>query len=456
MNRRKIITLYLSAAIIVVIGICAIKYTSSAKPGENIKLMGYTSPTVTGDDGYQIEMYEKVEANEWINENEVLTLTKKDNFRNPDSITSVRYCSIYNLNTKESKDFPDVNIDETLGVSPDKKYFLYAEPRVIPEFFYEGNIQTEESKKAYESGNLYHKKVKLLNFFTGEITDVSTEKVNSFAEFKWVGNNKILQSYCSGKWKITDISGKACVEGSYNCRENELVRIAGTDDIKDLGDSAEGKFYYTQDVDGKNGGRISTKLCTIDIKTKEVKTIYTSKNSLRGSKKGKTIAMDNYTDSGAVVNGVVNGVVENGTFGEVLMDESGKLIRSIDCSKGINHTAYILSPDGRKATYLEYDNQIGFDNKQTTLKVIDIKTGNVYEIVKVLNLKDENEEAEYKHITVEDNDGRKKEGKMKSENFIGNICWSDDGGYLSFTNGDSKFSNKIINTYIVSFDKYKY
>ncbi|MDS0527789.1 hypothetical protein NNC19_19030 [Clostridium sp. SHJSY1] len=458
MNRKKIAALILSFAFVVLIGAYLINYTA-AKADEKIMVMEYTPPIITGENGYQIDKYENIENNQWIDENNVLSLTKKGDFKNPDSTTSVRYCSVYNLNTNDSKDFKNVDIDEFLGVSPDNKYVLYSEPRAIPKLINENGTQTEEAKKAYESGDLYHKAIKVLNLSTGEITDIKTEKVNSFAEFKWVGNNKILENYCSGKWRIADISGKVYIEGNYNSDYSELVRIAGVDDIKDLGDNVEGRFYYTQDVNGTNGGRAETKICSIDIKTKVVKAIYTNKNSLGGSKKGKTIVIDNFNDNGKAV----DGVFLNRTFGEIIMDESGKIIRNIDLPKGIQNSEFILSPDGTKAAYLEYPNEIKpigdsskSDNNGNTdicLKVIDIKTGDIKEIVKSSSLKDENDEVEYRNIKRPSLDESEKDGKIQVKKGIENICWSSKGKELSFTYGNSSKNNTKINSFIVSFDK---
>jgi len=233
---KKVLYLILTVGVVGGISIYAINYRTSSM--QNIKLLVYKSPAETIVKGYQIDKYKNIESTTWINDNEVLTLTKKGEFKNPDSTIPIRYCSIYNLNTKASKDFKDVNIDELIGVSPDKKYVLYAEARTIPKV---GSFQWQ---KALNLGDSLHKNVKLLNLSTGEIISVNTEKLNSDAQFIWLDNNKILANYFD-KWAIIDIAGKVYADGNYNSDKFDSAWISGVDDIKDLGTSVEGKFYHT-------------------------------------------------------------------------------------------------------------------------------------------------------------------------------------------------------------------
>ncbi|MDS0527788.1 hypothetical protein NNC19_19025 [Clostridium sp. SHJSY1] len=435
MSRKRIITLVLSFFVVVVICTYLIKDGISVTTGRNIKVMEYTPPTITAENSYQIDKYENIENIEWINENEVLTLTKKEGVQNSNSTKIVRYCSIYNLNTKKSRDFREANVDEFLGVSSDKKYFLYSEPKIVPE------VGSDKWKKADESGDLLHKNLKLLNLFTGEITDLNTEKINCSAEFRWIGNNKILVNYYT-HWSIIGINGRVYVDGNYSRKEHENPNIAGTDDIKDLGDSVEGKFYYTQDIMEKNFKYISTKLCYIDVKTKEMRTLCLNENFHQvASKKNNTIVIGKSNLNGELVNS------------EVIMDKAGSVVRNIDIPKGRVQSDYILSPDGSKAAYTEGNDVIkskNYDENESILKVINLKTGNVKEIVKSSTLKDENEEVEYKTIMSKSGETERKVPIAKD---INNICWSATGKDLSFTYGSSKFSEDKVNTYIISFDK---
>ncbi|APM37928.1 hypothetical protein [Clostridium kluyveri] len=451
MVSKKILFLVLVVGIAGGISTFELTQHTLAKSTRDIKVMEYKPSAKVNENGYQIDKYQNIESVAWINENEVLTLTRKSEFKNADSIRTIRYCSIYNLNTKSSKDFKNVDIDEFLGVSPDKKYVLYAEARNIPK------IESQEWKDALASGDLLHKNVKLLNLSTGEITDINTEKLNSDAQFIWVSNNKILGNYFT-HWTVMDTTGRVYVDGSYNAEKYDNAWISGVDDIKDLGSSVEGKFYYTQNKNGEEG----VKVCSMDVKTKEIKDIYANKYSLHADKKGKTIIMDNYNNNGDAV----DGVYVNRTFGALVMNESGKVLQDIELPKGRITSGsltsdYVLSPDGSKAVYVERNmdknNQTSLNNNNldVDIKVIDTKTGDTKEIVKASNLKDKNEENNYITIKIKDKDGNIKEKKVTREPCISNISWDSTSTSISFTYGSSidSFNKNNINTYIVTFDR---
>jgi hypothetical protein len=427
MVRKKILSLILTVAVVGGIITYAINYNTSAI--QKVKVMAYKPSAQINEKGYQIDKYQKIESAAWINDNEVLTLTKKGELKNPDSTIPIRYCSIYNLNTKSSKDFKDVNIDELMGVSPDKKYVLYAEARIIPKG------ESPEWQKALDSGELLHKNVKLLNLSTGEITSVNTEKLNSDAQFIWVSNNKILANYFH-KWEIIDTTGKVYAESSYNADKYDTAWISGVDDIKDLGASVEGKFYYTQEKNGKEG----VKLCTADVKTKEIKAIFSNKYSRSADKKGKTIIIDNFNNNG-----------EKSSYGALIMDESGKQLQDIKLPKSIFVPTYVLSPDGSKVAYVEYVDPINPD-AEAYIKVTDTKTGAIKEIVKASSLKDKDAKTEYRIFKYMDRNGKCVQKKLPAKRPISNICWDSTSDSLSFTYGDSREGNSQINTYIVSFD----
>lgn len=418
---------------------------------QNIKFMEYKASTIENENGFQIDKYENIKSVAWINENEVLTLTHKEEFKNqkPNTTVSneVSYCSVYNLNTKESKEFKDVDIAKFMGVSPDKKYVLYAEPMFIPE--------GKEWQNALDSGELLHQNVKLLNLSTGKITDLATEKINSDAQFIWVGNNKILVNYFN-KWTIIDITGKVIEEASFNTNSATDSRISGVDDIKDLGTGLEGKIYYTQDEEGIEG----CKLLSMDIKTKEIKNIFSNKQSLQADKKGSKIIMDNYDNNGDKNS---EGKYVNRSFGAFILDESGKLLHNIKLPTGrvsANTTLtsitlgeqYILSPDGSKAVYVEnLQNEENKSKPNDSIKVIDTKTGDIKEIIKASALEDKNAENDYEISQVKDENGNVKETKHYNKHYISNICWDSTGKSLSFTYNHSVKDDKI-DTYVISFD----
>jgi hypothetical protein len=426
MVREKIFPLILTVGVVgcmIIYGINS--YKSSI---QNIQVMAYKPSAKTNEKGFQIDKYKGIETTAWISDNEVLTLTKKGDFKNPDSTVPIRYCSIYNLNTKIYKDFKDVNIDELMGVSPDKKYVIYAEARIIPK------MESSQFQEAAYSGDLFHKNVKLLNLSTGEITKIDTEKLNCNAEFIWVSNTKILVNYLH-HWKVIDTTTKLYAKGSYNAGKYDGAWISGVDDIKDLGTSVEGKFYYTQDKNGKEG----VKLCTLDIVTKEIKTIFSNQFSRTADKKGKTIIIDNINNNGEKSS---EGLFVNRTFGAIIMDEWGTQLQDIKLPKGRYSNTYVLSPDGSKTAYVDFDNPMGSEpgpDPDTYIKIIDTKTGAIKEIVKASSLKDEN--------------GKIVENKIPIKLSISNICWDSTSSAFSFTYGNSRSGNSQINTYIVSLDK---
>ena len=440
MVRKKILYLILTVGVVGGMSTYAINYNTSST--QNIKVMAYKPSAQTNEKGYQIDKYQKIESAAWINDNNVLTLTKKGEFKNSDSTVPIRYCSIYNLNTKSSKDFKDVNIDEFMGVSPDKKYVLYAEARIIPK------VKSKQWQKAADSGELFHKNIKLLNLSTGEITKVGTKISNCNAQFIWISKNKILVNYLQ-EWKIIDTTGKVYAKGSYNADKVDGAWISGVDDIKDLGTSVEGKFYYTQDKNGKEG----VKICTVDVKTKEIKAIFSNKYAGMADKKGKTIIIDNINNNGEISS---DGVFLNRTFGALIMDESGKKLQDIKLPKGRCNNPYVLSPDGSKVAYVEFANDIDTDHDpdpDPSIKIIDAKTGAIKEIVKSSSLKDKDAKIDYSIFESKDKDGKGVQKKRPLSRAISNICWDSTSTALSFTYGNSSAGNSQINTYIVSLDK---
>ncbi len=434
MVKKKIIALILMVGVISSSSMIINKVQASNKTNNGITVMPYKASSQVNTSGYQIDKFDKVENVSWLSNNEVLTLTKKAEVEKTGYYTSfnTRYCSIYNLNTKNSKDFKDVNISVFIGVSPDKKYVLYEEPKYIAS-------SQEDWQKSFDSGELLHSDIKILNLSTGEVTKLNTEYKNHDVECKWISTNKVLANY-NNKWSIIGIDGKVYAQGDYKKGESFGSRLSGTE-IKDSGDSVEGKIYYNQ----VEYGKVGTALLSIDVKTKEIKSIFSNKNSIHAEKQGKTIIMDNYTDNGEISPGVYNR-----TFGAYILDESGKILKDIKLPAYSND--FILSPDGSKAAYVEIN--LPRDGKAaridgntpkdaSSLKIINTKTGEVKEVMKCST--------------------------------ISNICWDKSGTSLSFTSGNSSYrpisvnlnakdgakvmvnptnsnKNKDIDTYIVNFD----
>lgn len=437
MVRKKVLYLILTVGVIGGMSTYAINYHNSSM--QNIKVMEYKPSAQTNEKGYQIDKYQNIESAAWISDNEVLTLTKKGEIKNQGFTETIRYCSIFNLNTKSSKDFKDANIGKFMGVSPEKKYVLYSEAKIFPK---NGSSQWQ---KASDSGDLFHENVKILNLSTGEITNLNTERDNYIAEFIWVSKNKILVNYFSN-WSIIDTTGKIYAKGYYNAGP----RISGVEDIKDLGTSVEGKFYYTKGEIGKEG----VKLYTVDVKTKERKTIFPNQYFRSVDKRGKIIISDNVYNNGEESS---DGVVVDRTFGALIMDQSGKKLQAVKLPKGRCNDDYVLSPDGSKVAYVEF-NDVQMKNVRETdldesIKIIDVKTGAIKEIVKASNLKDKDAKIDYSIFESKDKDGKVIQKKRPLVQSISNICWDNTSAALAFSYGNSSAGNSQINTYIVSLDK---
>lgn len=438
MSKKKIILFIVLAGIIITSGTIVLKNTDvlqhikSAKVENSIKLMNYKPAKNVNTSGYQVDKYDKTNIAGLINDNEVLTLTTKDVPKETVIPTNESYyCSIYNLNTKSKKDFKDVNISNFYGLSPDKKYALYMGP------VYVSKETPEETKKAQQRGSLYHG-LKVLNLFTGQVTTLIPDHSNG--EFKWISNDKVWASFFTG-WQIIGIDGKVYASGDYDVAGNVGAWTVGYD-INDLGNTVEGKIYYTKEEDKPT----NITLESMDIKTKEIKKLFSNKNSLHASKQGNTIAMDTFTDHGEISPGIYNR-----TFGAIILNSNGQVLRNIDLPD-YNLNNFVLSPDGSKAAYIEYDNAknnttntdtngkkaaIDINNVLSTLKIIDIKTGATKEIIKCP--------------------------------YISNIIWNNTGHSLSFTSGRPyitkkstddkgriKFSatrNENTSSYVITFDK---
>lgn len=406
MSKRKIISL------IVVLGVAscgtlfAFNRIVSAEGHKSMIIMNYKPSAEVNQNGYQIDKLENTEVAAWINGNEVVTLTKKDELKNPGSTIYIQYCSILNLNTKTVRDFKNVNIDYFIGVSPDGKYGLYQEPKHIPK------MGSEEYNKAVQSGEILHDEIKVIDFTNGDTFPLKTEYKNKDCEYAWVSKDKIWANYFD-HWAIINLSGKVIESGNYD--KDLYDAWIGGFDVKDNGDTVEGKIYYRQDKVGENLRRAGMAFSSTDLKTKETKQIFFNKNSLEGFKKGKSILIDRYVDKGEKSPGVYNR-----TFGAYIVNENGKVLKEFDFEKYAGLMS--LSPDGSKLAYVE---GVYPEDNPTKLKIRDIRTGEVKEIM----------------VTK----------------LIKHVEWDKTGKSLSFTTGDSSWASpyndiKNIDTYIVNFD----
>lgn len=412
MNRIKFLNLSLMVAVVVVTSVVTISCSKSIGSGE----IANVETTIAEDNktNEEITKYENVEFVQYLNENEVLTLTEKDKPKNGEANEQKLYCSIYNLKTKSLKDYKDINMHTYQGVSPNKNYVLYSEKIV--------NVNGE--KVGFEQEDSYSMKAKLLDLSTGEITDVLTEKENTAGQFKWISNNKILEYNCL-RWQIVDLEGK--IYASANCSDENIYDswvIIGSDDIIDSGDSVEGKLYYTQNNTENN----KIKVGTIDVKTGERKIVNSIEQGIKAYKKGKTIMVEKCSSTEQASDGSNSGF----SYSILSMDEGGKILQEIKIPKDRKSSGYQLSPDGTKLAYLEFDVELGFQEKypNESLKVVNTISGKVEKIVKVSDLSEGNE------------------GNIPVDKEISSICWDSTGTKLTveFTNSPSN----NVDSYIIS------
>ena len=434
MKSRKILAVIALLVGIITLGV---NYFSLESSKRKIKVMEYKSPVTTIENSCEIQKYENIKNVQWLYKNEVLALTKRSE-QNDNSITAdSSYCNTYNIKTKNSKEFKDANIGKILGVSPDKKLVLYSEPEEVAQV--EGPNRIESSIDSGEN-------LKLLNLSTGEFVDLVTEGERYAIEYRWISNNKIIGNY-RDSWKVFDIDGKVYQEGNYAAKE-VCPLLVGVDNLKDLGDSVEGKFYYSQLKAQEVGGELNT----LDVNTKELKTIYSSCIPFYADKKGETIILSSCSYKNALTTG----------FGVIIIDESGNVIKEINLYEGKEESAkyasnYVLSPDGSKAAYIQSDALPSSSDMspELSVNVLDIKTGTKKQIVNLSSLNDNSARNSYSIIEENDKDGNAVKKKTPEVDRISNICWNNSGAALSFTFGDSYTNGSEfgIDTYIVSFDK---
>ncbi len=273
MKPQKIIGL-VAAGIIAAVG-TLFAYNSISAGDEDIHVMNYKpAPQTQNSSSFRISRYENIQTLDWVNDREILTMSKKADYPKSINIKGRKpviynetsyYLGIYNPDTGISKDFKDVNMRIFLGMSPDKKYALYEEFKRIPP------SDSGEWKEALKSGELYNHGIKLLNLSTGSISELKTKYKNKDAEYQWIENNKIVANYpFEGVWEIVDINGNIVKSGPVTSTPKECTYFSGTD-IKSTGNDISGRIYFRLDKTVKNG--TNTQIVTVDINTKEVKTL---------------------------------------------------------------------------------------------------------------------------------------------------------------------------------------
>lgn len=232
--------------------------------------------------GFKITPYENIYSMGWINDREILIRIKNHEY--PKTIKGINtedmtpytyversyYLAVYNPDTGSTKEFRDVNMaDYYYSFSPDKKYALYEDYKIIPE------VGGKEWKAALENGELYNHKMMLLNLSTGAITGLNTKYKNKDAEYQWIDNDRIIANYpFEGSWDILDLNGNVLKTGPVTDMAEEFMSLCGTD-IKAVGNELSGVVYFKIDKTVKKGDKLGTvsDIVTVDINTKEQKSI---------------------------------------------------------------------------------------------------------------------------------------------------------------------------------------
>lgn len=413
---------------------------------EKINVVSYKEPAQINESGYQITKYENLDAYDWIDDDNVLVLKENGNY---DSDSGMAYVSIYNLDTKTYKDFNNMNMDEHCfyGVPPSGRYVLYGEPRYIPE------VESEEWKKAVNSQELFHEKHDILDLTTGEIIEDFDKTVdNCSADYRWISDDKIFVNY-GGQWNILNKNGKSLKQGYFdfaNC-DSSYVQITGIDDIKDLGDDCDGKFYYTKDFMGSDSS-LGINIYSMDINSLKEEFIYKCEDSFESYKKGKNIGMECFFNNGQANE---NGIYEHRTFGYKIVNEEGKELQKIELPEGRVTSMLKMSPKGTKGAFMDvvhvlFDNYDTADVSNDCIKIINISNGDIKEIGKISDLMDEDNEERFYNNNWDTNREPVKIPGPRLEK----MEWDKSGTSLFFTYKytSKKDGQNYTDTYVVTFD----
>lgn len=447
-NKKNIIIGSALVSIFVITGVYYCTKTYSQK----INVVSYKEPAQINESGYQITKYENLDAYDWIDDDNVLVLKNNDSYNDEDSLNSITCMSIYNLDTKTYKDFDNMNMggNSYYGVSPSGRYVLYGEPRYIPE------VGSDEWKKACDSQELFHEKHDIIDLTTGYIIEDFDKVINNCsADYRWISDDKIFVNY-GGEWGILNKDGKSLKRGYFNFDNcySSYVQITGIDDIKDLGDDCDGKFYYTKDFMGSDRN-VGINIYSMDINSLKEEFIYKCEDSFESDKKGKNIVMECCFNNGQANE---DGVYEHRTFGYKIVDEEGKEIQKIELSEGRFTNLIKMSPHGTKAVFK--DELHVFPKERETadvsddcIKLINISNGDIKEIGKISDLMDENNEERFYNNDKGDIIGMTINTKVPGPRF-GRISWDKSGTSLFFTYRytSKKDGKNYTDTYVVTFD----
>lgn len=449
MDRKKLSGLIL-AGIIAIGGSALYIAVTSSEFSEDICILGYkASDEGNNISGYQIKKHENIKSTEWLDNDNLLILKGNGSFENPNAEIDKYFISKYNLNSMDMKDYTNINMagSHTQGVSPSGRYVLFGEPRVIPK------VGSDEWQRACDSKELFHEKKDILDLETGEIIEDFDKVVNNCsAEYKWMSNDLIFVDY-GGEWNILDMKGKRIKKGmfSFNNSANDFTTLIDVSELDVTDGEVNGCFYYTKDFMG-NDGNLGENLFSMDVNTCEEKLVCGFEHSMNYTKAGNIIALDDFDNNGQAE----NGIYVNRTFGFKIVNKQGELLQNVSLPKGRNFEGLTLSPNGEKCAFIEEDDFIGQGVKMedvstlsNSVKVMDVKTGEMKEIVQLKDLIDRDNEEEFRKFNITDK-VTKGIGPV-----ISGIRWDKTSSSLTFNYDyiSKKDGNNYTNTYVVTFDR---
>lgn len=368
MLNKKIMSLMIAGVVAVTgCGISFAYHNSSQKcNSNNIKVLAYKeSNTVLNQANYKVDKFSNLDAIAMLSNNEVLTEKVKgiipdENNTQGFSPLNMYILSIYNLDTGETRDFKDVSLFNFFGISKDKKYALYEEPRTIPK------LDSDEYKKEYASGELFHQVVKILNLQTGELTPLKTLDMNSDDQYFWIDDNKILErgGYTNG-WQIVDVNGKVYKAGSLGNKNDrgsssfyDYGEIADFD-LKVSGNDISGCFYLSTQI---TPNVESTKIQKYDITTGQLTPVL---------KSDKAVNFTKFYDNKFITTFVSD---KNDRFKDTLqiLNPDFSIYKEIPCNQMLYSLKAInASPDHTK---------LYFGGRYGGLQMLDLTTGTITEL----------------------------------------------------------------------------
>lgn len=369
MVNKKIVCSLLTGAVICSSAVVGYKQIFASTAKKNVTVLSYSSSkNVKASTGYKITSISSGEGLAWLSSNEILTTSSKGITKNPNAPNidyKVGYFQVYNMDTGKIKEYKDVNIGAFYGVSPDKTYALYEEPKDIP------IVESNEWKSQLNSGEIFSRSVKLLNLKTGEITSLKTELRAKEANYSWINNNTLFIYYPNegGKWVIEDVSGKIYKSGIFKVSGFSMPAWPAYNlNIKLSGDSVSGQFIAKQDDDCVANVTDKSTYYTVDINTNKMTQIYRSKGSSNFEVENNTLLIDDYTCK-------YDGCATPSTK-LLAFDNNGTKKSEYSFSNIVSADAAEISKDGSKAvaenTVPDFNNHA---EPSVSTNIIDMKTG---------------------------------------------------------------------------------